>query len=82
MHWIAPSINDVVNDAPAGIAKQPLQAERAGANQYCPAGFTALMTEQVLALQRQTANLRRTRDLLLPRLLSGQVDLSAGEAKN
>ena len=82
MQWIAPSINDVVNDAPAGIAKQPLQAGRGGANQYCPAGFTALMTEQVLALQRQTANLRRTRDLLLPRLLSGQVDLSAGEAKN
>ncbi len=31
------------------------------------------MADQVLALQRQTVNLRRTRDLLLPRLLSGQV---------
>lgn len=34
------------------------------------------MAEQILALQRQTQNLRRTRDLLLPRLLSGQVSLT------
>jgi type I restriction enzyme S subunit len=31
--------------------------------------------DQLLALQRQVANLRRTRDLLLPRLLSGEVAL-------
>jgi type I restriction enzyme S subunit len=35
------------------------------------------MAEQVLALQRQILNLRRTRDLLLPRLLSGQIDVEA-----
>jgi type I restriction enzyme S subunit len=34
------------------------------------------MEKQMLALQRQIQNLRRTRDLLLPRLLSGQVSLS------
>jgi len=33
--------------------------------------------EQVLALQRQVRNLRRTRDLLLPRLLSGKVAVDA-----
>lgn len=33
------------------------------------------MAEQALALQRQIQNLRRTRDLLLPRLLSGQIAL-------
>jgi type I restriction enzyme S subunit len=33
--------------------------------------------EQLLTLQRQTQNLRRTRDLLLPRLLSGQLDVEA-----
>jgi type I restriction enzyme S subunit len=33
------------------------------------------MGKQMLALQRQIQNLRRTRDLLLPRLLSGQIDL-------
>jgi len=35
------------------------------------------MAEQVLALQRQIQNLRRTRDLLLPRLLSVQIDVEA-----
>ena len=39
--------------------------------------IAAPMAEQVLSLQRQVQNLRRTRDLLLPRLLSGQVALSA-----
>ena len=33
--------------------------------------------EQVNTLQRQVQNLRRTRDLLLPRLLSGQIDVEA-----
>lgn len=33
------------------------------------------MAEEVLALQRQIQNLRRTRDLLLPRLLSGQIEV-------
>ena len=33
------------------------------------------MAEQALALQRQIQTLRRTRDLLLPRLLSGQIDV-------
>jgi type I restriction enzyme S subunit len=32
---------------------------------------------EILALQRQTQNLRRTRDLLLPRLLSGQIDVES-----
>lgn len=39
--------------------------------------ITVPMAEQIHALQRQTANLRRTRDLLLPRLLSGQISLAA-----
>jgi len=34
------------------------------------------MSEQIIALKRQIQNLRRTRDLLLPRLLSGQVELA------
>lgn len=33
------------------------------------------MFEQILMLSRQTQNLRRTRDLLLPRLLSGQINV-------
>lgn len=41
---------------------------------------TIAMVEQAHTLQRQTANLRRTRDLLLPRLLSGQVSLNRATA--
>ena len=37
----------------------------------------APIAEQALTLQRQIQNLRRTRDLLLPRLLSGQVELNS-----
>ena len=33
------------------------------------------MSEQIIMLKRRVQNLRRTRDLLLPRLLSGQVEL-------
>lgn len=39
------------------------------------------MLKQVDTLQRQTTNLRRTRDLLLPRLLSGQVALTVQAIK-
>ena len=41
---------------------------------------TIAMAEQAHTLQRQTANLRRTRDLLLPRLISGTVHLLPEEA--
>jgi len=37
---------------------------------------TVTMAEQVFTLQCQTENLRRTRDLLLPRLLSGQLGVN------
>jgi type I restriction enzyme S subunit len=37
---------------------------------------TIPMAEEIHTLQRQIPNLRRTRDLLLPRLLSGQVNLT------
>ena len=37
--------------------------------------FVAPLSRQILKLERQIQNLRRTRDLLLPRLLSGQVEL-------
>lgn len=35
------------------------------------------MEAQVETLQRKIQNLRCTRDLLLPRLLSGQIDVEA-----
>jgi type I restriction enzyme S subunit len=36
--------------------------------------FAAPLSQQILKLERQIQNLRRTRDLLLPRLLSGQIE--------
>jgi type I restriction enzyme S subunit len=39
--------------------------------------IAAPMSRQILKLENQIANLRRTRDLLLPRLLSGQIDVEA-----
>jgi type I restriction enzyme S subunit len=41
---------------------------------------TIPMAEQIHTLQRQIQNLSRTRDLLLPRLLSGQVELKTETA--
>ena len=38
------------------------------------------MIHQGQALQRKASNLRRTRDLLLPRLLSGQITLAVAES--
>jgi type I restriction enzyme S subunit len=35
------------------------------------------MLQQTRTLELKTQNLRRTRDLLLPRLLSGQIDVEA-----
>ena len=40
-------------------------------------GFAAPVALQILRLERAIENLRRTRDLLLPRLLTGQVQLAA-----
>lgn len=40
---------------------------------------TIPIAEQIYTHQRQIQNLRQTRDLLLPRLLSGQIDLEAAE---
>ena len=39
--------------------------------------LTIPMAEEVHVIQRQVDNLRRTRDLLLPRLLCGQIDVEA-----
>jgi len=44
-------------------------------------GAFVLSTESTIeSLMRQIENLRQTRDLLLPRLLSGQLELSGTEA--
>lgn len=42
--------------------------------------ITSSILEQVLVLENQIENLRRTRDLLLPRLLSGQINVNHMES--
>lgn len=37
------------------------------------------MSEEIIALKKRITNLRRTRDLLLPRLLSGHLSLDVSE---
>jgi type I restriction enzyme S subunit len=40
------------------------------------ASFVAPVVEEIDTLANKIDNIRRTRDLLLPRLLSGQIDVS------
>lgn len=42
-------------------------------------GILEPLSKQVITLKQQTVNLRQTRDLLLPRLLSGQINLPDNE---
>ena len=58
MHWVAPSEKNTDNSA----LEKPL---------WDAADATSPIAEQIHTLHRPIPNLRRTRDLLLPRLLSG-----------
>ena len=82
MHWITPSKKRLRNSHTA------LSIHGSNINSYYDDPHDAtgrfeslveLLAKQMLALQRQIQNLRRTRDLLLPRLLSGQVNVNAKE---
>ncbi len=55
---------------PIPIAVPPPDLERRFHEVIAPIG------DLILNLQRQTSNLRSTRDLLLPRLISGEIDVS------
>ncbi len=39
--------------------------------------FFEPLSQQIIILKQKIQNLRRTRDLLIPRLLSGQIDVEA-----
>ncbi|MDO9011833.1 MAG: restriction endonuclease subunit S [Gallionella sp.] len=78
LFYVLPTLNFINSDAAVpGLSRN--QAYTLGIlvpptsllNQFCELAET--FEWQAATLQRQTANLRRTRDLLLPRLLSGQV---------
>ena len=76
LHWATNGLivfNDYKGHWPEFIAKElvvppPEISERFGC-------FASPITREILKLERAIENLRRTRDLLLSRLLSGQVNL-------
>ena len=78
------SLRDFFNQTAQGAAQQNISKEKVASTlaiippRNILGPFDQIVSpifEQLQALQRQTQNLRRTRDLLLPRLLSGQIDV-------
>ena len=86
LYFVLYSLRDHFNGLAQGAAQQNINKEKvAGAVAVVPSrqvlssfdNQTVPIFEQVRTLQQQIQNLRRTRDLLLPRLLSGQIDVDA-----
>ncbi len=82
LYYLLPSLNFINSDAAVpGLSRNqayslevvvpPDDVLRLFCNQ------ADIIEVQAIVLKRQIANLRRTRDLLLPRLLSGQIDVEA-----
>ncbi|WP_297575116.1 restriction endonuclease subunit S [uncultured Deefgea sp.] len=73
------------NDKAQGAAQQNMSKERVAATKFVLSPndiqskfdvAVAPMFELIRTLQQKNANLRQTRDLLLPRLISGELDVS------
>ncbi|MEX2157137.1 MAG: restriction endonuclease subunit S [Gemmatimonadales bacterium] len=86
LYFVLLSLRDHFNGLAQGAAQQNISKEKvANAAALVPprplvTAFDRLADptfSQVQVLQRQIHNLRRTRDLLLPRLLSGQLEVKA-----
>jgi len=59
-------------------AKEVVISDRATAQEFASLIQPMLVTQETL--RKAIRNIRHTRDLLLPRLLSGQIDLDAEES--
>jgi type I restriction enzyme S subunit len=84
LFYVLPTLNFLNSDAAVpGLSRNQaytleiLVPPAALLKRFCDLANT--FEQQASTLQCQIQNLRRTRDLLLPRLLSGQVKLSAVE---
>jgi type I restriction enzyme S subunit len=86
LYFVLFSLREHFNSLAQGAAQQNISKEKvASAVAVVPQrdildSFDSIaepIFSQLQTLQRQTQNLRRTRDLLLPRLLSGQIDVEA-----
>ena len=82
LFYVLPTLNFINSDAAVpGLSRNQaytlelLVPPTSLLEKFCELAGT--FEQQAATLQRQTQNLRRTRDLLLPRLLSGQIDVEA-----
>ncbi len=82
LSYVLPTLNFINSDAAVpGLSRNQaytleiLVPTAALLTKFCELADT--FERQATTLQRQIQNLRRTRDLLLPRLLSGQIDVEA-----
>ena len=80
--YVLPTLNFINSDAAVpGLSRNQAYALEVNVppssllEEFCKLADT--FENQANTLQRQIQNLRRTRDLLLPRLLSGQIDVEA-----
>jgi len=76
LHWATNGLvvfNDYKGHWPEFAAKPLVVPPQAVCNQF--GEFAAPICRQLLMLERAIENLRATRDLLLPRLLSGQINV-------
>jgi len=81
LFYVLPTLNFINSDAAVpGLSRNQaytlelLVPPASLLERFCELAGT--FERQAATLQRQVQNLRRTRDLLLPRLLSGQIDVS------
>jgi type I restriction enzyme, S subunit len=78
LHWATDGLvvfNDYKGHWPEFAAKTLIVPNAEMCQQF--GEFAAPLSLHILRLERQIQNLRRTRDLLLPRLLSGQIDVES-----
>jgi len=78
LHWATNGLvvfNDYKGHWPEFAAQQLVVPSQDVCQQF--GDFAAPISRQILKLERAINNLRRTRDLLLPRLLSGQINVEA-----
>jgi type I restriction enzyme S subunit len=77
LHWATDGLvafNDYKGHWPEFAAKTLIVPNAEMCQQF--GEFTAPLSLQILRLERQIQTLRRTRDLLLPRLMSGQLEVT------
>jgi type I restriction enzyme S subunit len=85
LFYVLPTLNFINSDAAVpGLSRnqaytlEMLVPPAALLQKFCEVADT--FERQVATIQRQIQNLRRTRDLLLPRLLSGQIEVEVAES--